>query len=55
MEFNIETTRSCVKYGSIVSFMNDFPGSNETPTLSYDPSNPHSFSDKRKEDKPKEK
>lgn len=50
MEFNIETTRSCVKYGSIVSFMNDFPGSNETPTLSYDPSNPHSFSDKRKED-----
>jgi len=50
MEFNIETTRNCVKYGSIVSFMNDFPGNNETPTLTYDPTDPHSFTYNRKED-----
>ena len=50
MEFCAEATRNCVTYGSIISFMNDFTGIDETPTLSYDPSDPYSFLDNKKED-----
>ena len=36
---DFESTRNCVTYGSIISFMNDSLDNNETPTLSYDPEN----------------
>ena len=33
MDFCFESTKNCVTYGSIISFMNDFIDNNETPTL----------------------
>lgn len=37
MEFYFDSTKYYVTYGSIISFMNDFIGNNETPPISYDP------------------
>ena len=50
MDFCFESTKNCVTYGSIISFMNDFIGNNETPTIFYDPADPSkNSSEKEKE------
>ena len=48
---DFESTRNCVTYGSIISFMNYSLDNNETPTLSYDPENLNqNLSNNKKED-----
>ena len=47
----MESQKECVKYGSIISFQNDFISGDETPTLSYDPSIQYiNYIKKKKED-----
>lgn len=51
MDFCFESTKECVTYGSIISFMNDVVGNNETPTITYDPTDPlQDFNGKKEED-----
>ena len=51
MEIAPESIRNCVSFGSIISIMNDFLGNNETPKISYDPSEPyHNYSQNKKTD-----
>ena len=42
MDFCFETTRKCVSYGSIISFMSDIVDYNAAPLIDYDPANPFS-------------
>ena len=39
----MDSQKESVTYGSIISFQNDFSSSDETPTLSYDPSNYYTY------------
>ena len=51
MDFCFQSTKVCVTYGSIISFMNDVVGNNETPTITYDPTDPlQDFNGKKEED-----
>ena len=51
MDFYFSSTRNCVSYGSIISFMSDVVDNNPAPLINYDPENPstHEFEYKKED------
>ena len=51
MDFYFKSTRNCVSYGSIISFMSDVVDNNPAPLINYDPVNPstHEFEYKKED------
>ena len=46
----MDSQKESVTYGSIISFQNDFSSSDETPILSYEPSNYYTYFLKQKKE-----